>query len=56
MLELTSAKKIVLTTEKDYMRLLKYIGMLSYLEIETMFLGDAEVFKNEIKSYCNTGL
>ena len=54
--ELTSAKKIVLTTEKDYMRLLKYIGMLSYLEIETMFLGDAEVFKNEIKSYCNTGL
>lgn len=52
--ELTSAKKIVLTTEKDYMRLSKHINKLSYLEIETMFLGDTEGFKNEIKSYCST--
>ena len=50
--EITSDKKIVLTTEKDYMRLVDQISELSYLEIATEFLEGKERFIKEIKSFC----
>ena len=50
--EITSDKKIVLTTEKDYMRLVDQISELSYIEIATEFLEGKERFMNEIKSFC----
>ena len=50
--EITSDKKILLTTEKDYMRLADQISELSYLEIATEFLEGKERFMNEIKSFC----
>jgi tetraacyldisaccharide 4'-kinase len=50
--EITSDKKIVLTTEKDYMRLVDQISELSYLEIATEFLEGKERFINDIKSFC----
>tara|TARA_R110000787_G_scaffold55942_4_gene128847 strand:- start:20561 stop:21586 length:1026 start_codon:yes stop_codon:yes gene_type:complete len=52
--ELNSDKKIVLTTEKDYMRLSDKIANLSYIEIETQFLGGKKVFDNKFTSICKT--
>ena len=49
---ITSDKKILLTTEKDYMRLADQTSELSYLEIATEFLEGKERFMNEIKSFC----
>ncbi|MFY0629194.1 MAG: tetraacyldisaccharide 4'-kinase [Flavobacteriaceae bacterium] len=55
-LRVKAENKLLLTTEKDYMRLSKNISQLSYLEIEPMFLGNKESFDSLLKSYCNTGL
>ena len=44
-------RKLLLTTEKDYMRLSKQIK-ISYLEIETAFLENEEDFKEAIVSNC----
>ncbi len=47
--------KILLTTEKDYMRLSSKIEELCYLEITNQFLGlNAGEFDRVIKSHCNT--
>ena len=37
---LKSSKKLILTTEKDFVRLSIYINSIYYLEIETTFLGN----------------
>lgn len=50
-----SEKKLLLTTEKDYMRLSKHINKLCYLEIEPTFLGKNQLFDKKITAYCNTG-
>ncbi len=47
---LTSKKKILLTTEKDYMRISSKILNLSYLEISTTFF-DNDLFDASIKSF-----
>jgi len=46
-----SSKKLILTTEKDYVRLEKRLEEISYLGIQTSFLGKEQVFKNLIKSH-----
>jgi tetraacyldisaccharide 4'-kinase len=46
----TSAKKILLTTEKDYMRLSDKISSLSYIEIESAFLSNKENFDKIVLS------
>ena len=51
---MTSSKKMILTTEKDYMRLSGKISELSYVEIESQFLSDVESFNQQILGYCNT--
>ena len=48
---LTSKKKILLTTEKDYMRISSKILNLSYLEISTTFFDDDDLFDASIKSF-----
>jgi len=47
--EVHTSKKIILTTEKDYMRLSKKIDHLSYLEIETKFLENSNEFERLFK-------
>lgn len=47
---LTSKKKILLTTEKDYTRISSKILNLSYLEISTTFF-DNDLFDTSIKSF-----
>jgi tetraacyldisaccharide 4'-kinase len=48
-LQIDSVKKIILTTEKDFVRLSEKIKNLSYLEIETVFLSDQKrLFDKEI--------
>lgn len=46
--------KILLTTEKDFMRLEGKIKELTYLPIETKFLNNQEDFDLLVKSNCNT--
>ena len=53
--ELTAEKKLLLTTEKDYMRLNGRIEDVSYLEIESKFLNKDEQFNLQIQQYCSTG-
>lgn len=45
---LHGSQKLILTTEKDYMRLSHRIDMLSYIEIETQFLNGEEEFDRKI--------
>lgn len=45
---LTSLKKMILTTEKDYMRLSEHVDELSYLEIKSVFLSGKEDFDQAI--------
>lgn len=52
--QLTSDKKILLTTEKDFMRLSDTISELSYIEIESTFLENSIEFNQQILAYCNT--
>lgn len=47
---LDRAKKVILTTEKDYTRLKNRLDHLFYLEIETQFLEEKTVFDAMIKS------
>ena len=49
-----ASKKLLLTTEKDYMRLSDKIADLSYIEIESKLLKDADLFTQQILDYCNT--
>ncbi|QTD37525.1 tetraacyldisaccharide 4'-kinase [Polaribacter batillariae] len=50
--EIPSTKKIILTTEKDYVRLMYKIDKVAYLSIETLFLEKKEpVFNNLITSH-----
>ena len=51
---IASDKKILLTTEKDYMRLSDKIADLSYIEIETQFLGNQDGFDHMLISSCKT--
>ena len=48
---LSTSKKLILTTEKDYVRLENRIEKLSYLGIQTSFLDDKEHFNSVIKSH-----
>ena len=52
--QISSKKKLLLTTEKDYMRLSEKISNLSYIEIESQFLKDEDLFTQQILDYCNT--
>lgn len=49
--KLSSTKKIMLTTEKDYVRLHNKIDSLSYLEIETQFLEGQNEFDKKVASF-----
>lgn len=51
---LTSEKKILLTTEKDYMRLSDKISDLSYLEIESKLIAKKEDFDQQITLAINS--
>lgn len=46
--KLNTSQKIILTTEKDYVRLQDKVEELSYIEIETLFIEGEESFKKEI--------
>jgi len=48
--QLTSNRKLILTTEKDYVRLENRIQELSFLGIETSFLSGREAFDTMIKN------
>lgn len=48
---LTSKRKLILTTEKDYVRIFNELKNLHYIEIETAFLADEEKFKKLIFNY-----
>lgn len=48
---LHGSQKLILTTEKDYMRLSHRIDVLSYLEIETQFLNGKEEFDRKIQAF-----
>lgn len=52
--QISSQKKLLLTTEKDYMRLSGKISNLSYIEIESQFLNNSDAFDQLILDYCNT--
>lgn len=52
--QLSSSKKLLLTTEKDYMRLSTKIAKLNYIEIESVFLSQESEFNQQILNYCNT--
>lgn len=47
--QLKSNKKLILTTEKDYVRLENRIEELSFLEIETTFLSEQEKFNSIVR-------
>jgi tetraacyldisaccharide 4'-kinase len=49
--DLKSSKKLILTTEKDYVRLESSIEKLSFLGIQTSFLAEQEVFNSIIKTH-----
>ena len=48
---ITSEKKILLTTEKDYMRLSNKISSLSYLKMSTKFVEGDNQFNASVKSF-----
>ncbi|WP_165730597.1 tetraacyldisaccharide 4'-kinase [Polaribacter sp. 20A6] len=49
--DLKSSKKLILTTEKDYVRLENRVEKLSFLGIQTSFLGSDEEFNSMIKNH-----
>ncbi len=51
---ISSEKKILLTTEKDYMRLSGRMHGLHYIEITSKFLRNQEGFNSQIQHYCST--
>lgn len=50
---LTASKKLILTTEKDYVRLENSIENLSFLGIQTSFLEEQNLFNSIIKGHIN---
>ena len=48
---LKSSKKLILTTEKDYVRLERNLNELSFLGIQTSFFDEQEAFNSIIKSH-----
>ena len=48
---LNASKKLILTTEKDYVRLESSIEDLSFLGIQTSFIGEQKLFNSIIKSH-----
>ncbi|MDT7832893.1 tetraacyldisaccharide 4'-kinase [Flavobacteriaceae bacterium S356] len=48
---ISAPQKIMVTTEKDYVRLSDQIKGLSYIEIETQFLNDSDKFDKEILKF-----
>ncbi|MDT0642443.1 tetraacyldisaccharide 4'-kinase [Zunongwangia sp. F363] len=57
-IEEISAKKLILTTEKDYMRLKSRIpaGKLWYLPITTKFIAKENGFKSEVEKFIKTNI
>jgi len=53
-IEFLSTKGLILTTEKDYMRLKAHLSNLYYLPIQTAFLKDEEQFDLQINGYVKT--
>ena len=53
--EMKSNKKIILTTEKDYVRIFDDFEKLYYIGIKTAFLKDEITFNNRIKKYVGKG-
>lgn len=51
-----SVEKILLTTEKDYMRLSEHVTALSYLEIKSVFLSGKEDFDKSILEVASPSL
>ena len=51
---LSSENKIILTTEKDFVRLSEKVNNLYYLPIESTFVKDQNKFDASIKSYINS--
>ncbi|WP_369047739.1 tetraacyldisaccharide 4'-kinase [Tenacibaculum sp. UWU-22] len=50
-LKIEASRKIILTTEKDYVRLEKKLKNLSYIPIKTFFVDDKNMFDTAIKSF-----
>lgn len=48
---ISSEKKMILTTEKDFVRLSEKIDLLYFIAIETKLLSSKEEFDSQIKSY-----
>jgi len=48
---LSSKRKLILTTEKDYVRIFAKLKNLHYIEIETVFIANEEKFKKLIIDY-----
>ena len=48
---LNSKRKLILTTEKDYVRIFAGLKNLHYIEIKTAFIAKEEKFKKLIKNY-----
>jgi len=48
---LTSKNKIILTTEKDYVRIFGKLKNLHYISIKTTFITHKNEFDNLIKNY-----
>ncbi|SNR15040.1 tetraacyldisaccharide 4'-kinase [Tenacibaculum jejuense] len=48
---IVSEKKLILTTEKDYMRLQDKISNLVYISIETRFLAEEKLFTSDIVDF-----
>ncbi|MDG2194954.1 MAG: tetraacyldisaccharide 4'-kinase [Polaribacter sp.] len=53
---ISSDKKMILTTEKDFVRLSEKIENLYFIEIETAFINQKDAFDNLIKSYVKSAL
>ena len=53
--EIESNKKIILTTEKDYVRIFDEFEKLYYISIKTAFLEDEIIIKNSINRYVGKG-
>lgn len=49
--DVPSKEKIIVTTEKDYVRLHNSISNLNYIEITNTFLGDEALFISEIQGF-----
>ena len=52
---LTATNKIILTTEKDYVRIFGKLKNLHYISIKTTFITHKKEFDNLIKNYVEQG-